>query len=125
MKTHLDCLSIETQALLLVRQEVLHILALVALELDYLAHLDVRDDGAIAGKLLLDHFENLLLVEFLGQSLDCGQGFAAIALCDVLACETRQVEGCRTVRMCWRVWGRMGWATYVGYECECSPADSA
>jgi hypothetical protein len=68
----LDSLAIKAQALLLVGQEVLNIFALVALELDHLAHLRVRDDGAIASKLLLDHFEDLLLVEFLGQALDRG-----------------------------------------------------
>jgi hypothetical protein len=70
--THLDCLRIKTQSLLLISKEVLYVLALVALELDYLAHLGVGDDSAIAGKLLLDHLEDLLLVEFFGQSLDCG-----------------------------------------------------
>lgn len=66
----LDSLAIKAQALLLVGQEVLNIFALIALELDHLAHLRVCDDGAIARKLLLDHFEDLLLVEFLGQALD-------------------------------------------------------
>lgn len=70
--THLDGLRIKPQALLLVGQEVLDILALVALELDDFAHLGVCDYGAIAGKLLLDHLEDLLLVEFLWQSLDRG-----------------------------------------------------
>jgi len=80
----LDRLEIEAQALLLVRQKVLHILALVTLQLNHLAKvrdLGGGDDGAIAGELLLDHFEDLLLVEFLGEALDRGQGFAAIALC--------------------------------------------
>ena len=63
--THFNGLDVEAQAVLLVGQKVLDVFALVALELDHLAHLCVRDDGAIAGKLLLDHFENLLLVEFL------------------------------------------------------------
>jgi hypothetical protein len=72
MLTHLDGLCIKTQSFLLVGKEVLNVFALVALELDYLAHLCVGDDGAIAGKLLLDHLEDLLLVEFFGQSLDCG-----------------------------------------------------
>jgi hypothetical protein len=62
----LDGFAIEAQALLLVRQEVLNIFTLVALELNHLAHLGVGDDSAIAGKLLLDDFEYLLLVEFLG-----------------------------------------------------------
>ena len=68
--THLDGLDVKTKALLLVGQEVLDILALVALELDDFAHLGVCDYGAIAGKLLLDDLEDLLLVEFLGQSLN-------------------------------------------------------
>ena len=66
----LDSLGIKTQALFLVRQEILHIFALVSLQLDHLSHLRVGNDGAIAGELLLDHFEDLLLVEFLGQALD-------------------------------------------------------
>ena len=74
-----DGLRIQLQALLLIDQEFLHILALVALELDHLAHLRVVDDGAIAGELLLDDLEDLLLVEFLGQALDGRQCLATIA----------------------------------------------
>jgi hypothetical protein len=62
----------------------LNILALIALQLNHLAHLCVSDDGAIAGKLLLNDLENLLLVEFLRQPLDGGQGFTTIALCGAL-----------------------------------------
>jgi hypothetical protein len=83
--THLDRLSIETKSLLLVGQEVLDVFALIALELDDFAHLDVAYDGAIAGKLLFDHLEDLLLVKLLGKTLDGRQGLAAIALCGVLA----------------------------------------
>lgn len=54
--THFDSLSVETKTFLLVGHEVLDIFALVALELNHLAHLIVGDNGAIAGKLLLDHF---------------------------------------------------------------------
>lgn len=79
----LDSLAVKTQALLLIRHEILHIFALVSLQLNHLSHLRVGDDGAIAGELLLDHFEDLLLVEFLGQALDRRQGFATIALCGV------------------------------------------
>ena len=68
----LDGLHIKTQALLLIRHEVLNILALIALELNHLAHLRVGDDSAIASELLLDDFENLLLVEFFRQTLDRG-----------------------------------------------------
>ena len=76
----LDGLDIKTKALLLVCQKVLDILALIALELDHLSHLGVSDDGAIAGELFLDHFEDLLLVELLRQALDRGQCLATIAL---------------------------------------------
>jgi hypothetical protein len=69
----LDGLDLKTQAVFLVRQEILHIFALISLQLDHLAHLAFGiDDGAIAGKLLLDDFEDLLLVEFLGEALDRG-----------------------------------------------------
>lgn len=76
----LDGLGIQLEAFLLIDEKFLDILALVALQLDHLSHLGIDDDGAIARKLLLDDLENLLLVEFLGQSLDCSQGLASIAL---------------------------------------------
>jgi hypothetical protein len=78
----LDGLRIQLQPILLIDQELLHILALVALELDHLAHLRVVDDGAIAGEFLLDDLEDLLLVELLRQALDGGQCLATIALCE-------------------------------------------
>jgi hypothetical protein len=62
---NLDGLAIKAEAFLLVGQEVHYILALIALQLDHLSHLTVCDDGAIASKLLLDDFENLLLVKLL------------------------------------------------------------
>lgn len=74
-------LGVEAKTLLLVDQELLNILALVTLKLDHLAHLGVCDDGAIAGKLLLDDLENLLLVKLLGQTLNGGQSLATITLC--------------------------------------------
>src|ERR1700761_4550614 len=77
-----DGLRIQLQPILLVNQEFLHIFTLVALELNHLAHLRVVDDGAIAGELLLDHLEDLLLVEFLGQSLDGRQSLTTIAFCE-------------------------------------------
>ena len=76
----LDGLRIQLQPFFLVYQELLHILALVALELNHLAHLRVIDDRAIASELLLDHFEDLLLVELFGKALDGGQSLATIAL---------------------------------------------
>ena len=81
---NLDGLGIQLEALLLVDEEFLHVLALVALQLDHLAHLRVVDDGAIARELLLDHLEDLLLVELLRQALHRRQGLAAIAFCVTL-----------------------------------------
>ena len=78
----LDGLGVELEAFFLVDEEFLDVLALIALELNHLAHLRVVHDGAIAGELLLDDLENLLLVEFLGKTLVRGQGFATIALCE-------------------------------------------
>ena len=77
----LDGLRIQLQPLLLIDQELLYILALVALELDHLAHLRVVDDGAIAGELLLDHLEDFLLVELLREPLHRRQCLATIAFC--------------------------------------------
>lgn len=45
----LDDFGIKFEAFLLVNQKFLDILALIALELDHLAHLGVADDGSIAG----------------------------------------------------------------------------
>ena len=79
----LDGLGIDIEALFLIDQEFFNVLALIALKLDHLAHLLIVDNGAIAGKLLLDDLEDLLLVKLLGQALHGGQGFAAIAFCIV------------------------------------------
>lgn len=79
----LDSLAIKSQAVFLVCHEVLHVFALVSLQLDHLSHRGVGNDGAIAGELLLDHFEDLLLVKFRGEALDRGQGLATIAFCKV------------------------------------------
>lgn len=45
---YLNGLGIKLQAFFLVREELLNILALIALELDHLSHLGINDDGAIA-----------------------------------------------------------------------------
>ena len=79
--TNLDGLSIQFKALLLIDQEFLDILALITLKLNHLTHLTVIDDSAIASKFLLDDLENLLLIEFLGQSLNSRQSLTTIALC--------------------------------------------
>jgi hypothetical protein len=79
-------------------QELLYIFALITLKLNHLTHLRTVDDGAIAGfgdlvskgrdggemskhtELLLDDLEDLLLVEFLGYSLNSCQGLTTISL---------------------------------------------
>ena len=128
----LDGLAIKAQALLLVGQEVLNILALVSLQLDHLSHLGVCDDGAITGKLLLDDFEDLLLVELLGQSLDGGQSLTTITLCWGLTSALRDFlkhgeRGEGTARRC-RTHANFGEEedrgdTYAEYEYGCSSAE--
>jgi hypothetical protein len=106
-----DGLLVETQAVVLVREELLDLVALIALELDHVAHalgVGVVDDGAIAGcstrlapwlkrkggtircpkegvmsltEVLLDDLENLLVVKLLRNALDGGQGLTTITLC--------------------------------------------
>jgi len=76
----LDGIALKSETFSLVGEEVLYIIALISLELDHLAHLRVNNDGAIASKLLLDHLQDLFLVEFLGQTLDGRQSLATIAL---------------------------------------------
>jgi len=78
----LDGLGIEFEPFFLVDQEFLDIFALIPLKLDHLAHLGVVDDGAIAGKFLLDDLQNLLLVEFLRKALNRCQSLTTIALLD-------------------------------------------
>ena len=68
----LDSFGIKLQTVFLVDQEALYILSLIALELYHFSHLTVADDGTITSELLADHFEDLLLVEFGGEALDCG-----------------------------------------------------
>lgn len=79
----LDGLLVETQAVVLVREEFLDLVALIALELDHVSHaLGVRvvNDGAIASEFLLDDLEDLLVVKLLGNALDSGQGLTTITL---------------------------------------------
>jgi len=76
----LDGLGIKFQALLLVGEKLLNILALISLELNHLSHLSIDDDGAIASKFLLDDLEDLLLIELLGKALDSRQSLTTIAL---------------------------------------------
>src|ERR1700761_5173829 len=84
-ESYLDRLGVKLEAVLC-DQELLNIFALVTLKLDHLAHLTVRDDGAIASyhlsaqsphclvwqhtELLLDDLEDLLLVELFRKTLD-------------------------------------------------------
>lgn len=100
----LDGLRVELKAVL-AGKEFLEVLALVALELDHLAHLGIVDDGAIAGcvvaklvtglgmsqrgvggrwlaltELLLDDGENLLATEFCRDALNSSQGLTSISL---------------------------------------------
>lgn len=105
----LNGLGVELKTVL-AGKELLEILALVALELDHLAHLSIVDDGAIAGcsvarlvtglgmsqrwmwvggrvvawaltKLLLDDCKNLLPAELCRDALNSGQGLTSISLC--------------------------------------------
>jgi len=78
----LNGLGIQLEAFFLVREELLNILALIALKLDHLSHLSINHDGAIASELLLNDLQNLLLVELLGETLDSGQSLTTISLLD-------------------------------------------
>jgi hypothetical protein len=117
-------LCVEAQTLLLIGKELLDILALVALQLDHLAHLRVGDDGSIAGKLLLDDFEYLLLVEFLGEALHRRQGLATIALCVTRALARGHLPNSTTTRVCSEAGEEKGRGkeerTYVECEYGCS-----
>jgi hypothetical protein len=76
----LDGLGVKLKTFLLVGQELLNIFPLVSLQLNHITHLSVGDDGAIASELLLDHLQDLLLIELLGKTLDRSQGLTTIAL---------------------------------------------
>jgi hypothetical protein len=97
-----DGIPVEAEALLLVGEEVLDLAALIALQLDHLAHalrLGVGDDRAIASygrrqsawttlsegsqertEFLLDDLQNLLVVELRRNALDRSQGLTSISL---------------------------------------------
>jgi len=78
-----DGLLVETQAVVLVREELLDLVALITLELDHVSHalgVGVVDDGAIASEFLLDDLEDLLVVKLLGNALDSRQCLTTITL---------------------------------------------
>lgn len=58
------------------------VLALVTLELDYLAKLLVLHNMPVAAELLLEVLEYLLVAELLLQPLNCGQALLSIPLLD-------------------------------------------
>ena len=63
-------------------QELRNILALIALQLNHLAQLFILHHVAVAAKLLLQIFQNLLVAEFLPQPLNSRQAFLSIPLLD-------------------------------------------
>merc|ERR1719198_2920794 len=65
---------------LVLGEELPHGVALVALELEDLAHLLVLDDGAVAALGLLDGLEDLLEVELAVEALHGGDALAPVAL---------------------------------------------
>jgi hypothetical protein len=56
----LDGLGVNFQAFFFVYEEIFDSIALITLKLDDIASLFVIHDGSIAGKLLLDDFEDFL-----------------------------------------------------------------
>lgn len=64
----------------IVDEEVGDLGTLITLQLNDLAHLFVFDEGAVASKLLLEGFEELLRVVLLGQALQSGQCLPSISL---------------------------------------------
>jgi len=65
----LDRLGIKFK-IFLAGKKFLDVFTLVSLKLDYLSHVLINDDGAIASEFLLDDFENLLSIELLWESLN-------------------------------------------------------
>jgi hypothetical protein len=76
----LDGIGGKIESLLLVGEELLYGVAVIALELDHLASLVIIDNGAIAVEILLEGLYDLLQIESGGDAFDSGQGLAAIAL---------------------------------------------
>ena len=67
---------------LVLDDEFLELLALVALQLDHLPHLLVVDDGAVAVHALLARLEHLLHVDLGVEALDRRDALAPVALLD-------------------------------------------
>ena len=61
--TNLDGLGINFQSLILVDEEFLHNITLIALELNHVAGFFIVDDGSVASKLLLDDLEDFLEIK--------------------------------------------------------------
>ncbi len=80
-RAHLDGFGVQLEAVF-GDQEFLNIFSLIALELNDLSHLTIGYDGTIASELLLDHLEDLLLIEFLGETLNRSQSLTTISLLD-------------------------------------------
>lgn len=79
---NLDRGRIQLKARLFVSQESLHVLALVALQLDNIAQITVMDSRSVARKLFLDDVEYLLLGKLGRNALNRGQRLATVALLD-------------------------------------------
>lgn len=78
-----DGLLVETQAVVLIGEELLDLVALITLELNHLSHslgVSVVDDGAIASEVLLNDLEDLFVVKLLRNALDSRQGLTSITL---------------------------------------------
>jgi len=63
-------------------KELSNLLALVSLELDNVAKLGVFNYGTVAREFFLESLQKQLGIVLLGQSLECGDSLAAVALLD-------------------------------------------
>jgi hypothetical protein len=78
--TDLDGVRGKIQPLLLVGEELLDRVTVIALKLDHLAGFVIVDNGAVAMEVLLEGLDNLLQVESGRDPFNSSQGLATIAL---------------------------------------------
>jgi hypothetical protein len=74
---NLDSLFLDN---LFIDKKLRNFLALVTLELNDIAELGILDNGAVAAKILLEHFENFVEIHLLGNATGSGEGLATVAL---------------------------------------------
>lgn len=90
---------------MLINEKLRNFLALVTLELNDVTELGMLDNGAVAAKILLEHFENFFEIHLLGNATGGGEGLATVALLNanvnkIGRCSCSFIQFIRCKRVC-------------------------